>query len=57
MSDQELAAEIVKLLRERAMNDYAAYAALAQAAVDYRGVLLLAVKGGGLVRVFRGGEL
>lgn len=57
LSDQELAAEIVTLLRERAQNDYAAYGALLQAAVDYQGVSGLTIHGGGLVRLLQGGEL
>jgi len=57
LGDQELAAEIIKLLRERAKNDYAAYGALLQAAVDYQGVSGLAIHGGSLIRVLQGGEL
>lgn len=57
LSDHELAAEIVTLMRERAKNDYAAYGALLQAAVDYQGVSGLAIKGGALIRVLQGGEL
>ncbi|MCJ8285134.1 hypothetical protein [Halomonas sp.] len=57
LSDQELAAEIVTLLRARAKNDYVAYCALVQAAVDYQGVSGLALHGGSLIRLLQGGEL
>jgi|GEM_PF-5531234 len=57
LSDQELAAEIVALLHKRAKNNYAAYGALAQAAVDYDGALGLVLFGGSMARVLHGGEL
>lgn len=57
LNDQELAAEIVALLHKRAKNNYAAYGALAQAAVDYDGALGLVLFGGSMARVLQGGEL
>jgi len=57
LNDQELAAEIVALLHKRAKNNYAAYGALAQAAVDYDGALGLVLFGGSMARVLHGGEL
>lgn len=57
LTDQELAAEIVQLLREKAGNDYHAYAALAQAAIDYRGMVNLVQRGALISRLLRGGEL
>lgn len=57
LNDQELAAEVVALLHKRAKNNYAAYGALAQAAVDYDGALGLVLFGGSMARVLNGGEL
>jgi hypothetical protein len=57
LTDSELSAEIVALIRQRAVNDYHAYSALLQAAVDLGGPLQLLARLGSFIRIGSGGEL
>lgn len=54
---QEAAAAVLETLNQHGLPPMEAYCALLQAAVDYRGALVLAAGAGDLLRIIRTGEL